>query len=114
MTTEMSPAEMLAHLSDWIDEANSTKSPAMQVYERTIVKLAEEVGEVGNALIGIYGQNPRKGFYSGREQLVKELLDVALTALGAVEHLHKNCGSALQHLNDHIAVVHERAFNADR
>jgi len=108
------PSDMLQHLSQWIDEANGLKSAGMQVYERTIVKLAEEVGEVGNALIGIYGQNPRKGFYSGREQLVKELLDVALTALGAVEHLHSNCGMALQHLNDHIATVHERAFDADR
>lgn len=48
-----------------------------------IVKIAEECGEASAALIGLRGQNPRKG-RSSEQELVDELLDVALSALVAV------------------------------
>ncbi|MEX5631694.1 MazG-like family protein [Parafrankia sp. FMc2] len=47
-----------------------------------VVKVAEECGEASAALIGLRGQNPRKGF-SSEQHLVDELLDVALSALVA-------------------------------
>lgn len=48
-----------------------------------IHKITEENGEVADAVIGIRGSNPRKGVYKTIEDLDKELLDVALTALSA-------------------------------
>ncbi|WP_083749245.1 MazG-like family protein [Frankia sp. CcI49] len=47
-----------------------------------VVKVAEECGEASAALIGLRGQNPRKSRGSEQE-LIDELLDVALSALVA-------------------------------
>jgi hypothetical protein len=55
-------------------------------------KLMEETGEVGQALGGYTGENPRKGVTHSREDLMGELLDVAITALGAWEHMDGNRG----------------------
>lgn len=46
-------------------------------------KVAEEYGEAWAALIGMHGQNPRKGRTHTEDDVVGELLDVALTALVA-------------------------------
>lgn len=73
-----------------------------------ISKVAEEYGEVVAAYIGATGQNPRKGVTHTREDVVKELIDVAIAALGAAEHMRGNDGGA-------VAVLAERArFVADR
>lgn len=52
-----------------------------------IMKVAEEFGEVIQAVIGYTGQNPRKGFTHSREDVVAELADVAITALVAIESM---------------------------
>lgn len=49
--------------------------------EQAFLKTIEEVGEVADAIIGIEGANPRKGVYATADDLSKELLDVALTAM---------------------------------
>lgn len=46
-------------------------------------KMAEEYGEVWKALIGMRGQNPRKGRTHSDLDVVAELYDLALTALVA-------------------------------
>ncbi|ABW11326.1 hypothetical protein Franean1_1888 [Parafrankia sp. EAN1pec] len=51
-----------------------------------ILKLVEECGEASAALIGLRGQNPRKP-RSSEQDLVDELLDVALAALVAAASL---------------------------
>lgn len=55
-----------------------------------VAKTGEESGEAIDALIGWTGQNPRKGTYATREDVLKELADVALTGLYAIQHFTKN------------------------
>ncbi|GIM94423.1 hypothetical protein [Paractinoplanes toevensis] len=47
----------------------------------------EEAGEAAAAWIGTIGQNPRKGFTHGRQDVADELGDVAFTALVAAASL---------------------------
>lgn len=98
-------------LSKWIDEsANNIDQPYGTVLlNRTVVKIAEELGEVADALIGWQGQNPRKGIYASKDDVTKELLDVALTALCAVEFMTDNNGKAMGKLFDHIKANRARA-----
>jgi NTP pyrophosphatase (non-canonical NTP hydrolase) len=100
----------LSAISKWIDgaPANAGKSPLENLLLRTTAKLSEEVGEVGAALIGMTGQNPRKGVTHTIEDVRKELLDVALTALAAVEHISGNNGTTVYQLNEHIFNVYNR------
>lgn len=65
-----------------------------------LIKIMEEVGEAGEAHIGIEGWNPRKGATHTIEDFHKELLDVALTAL----MLYRNTGGGppLARLSAHI------------
>lgn len=76
-------------LSDWIDTypLNAQRSAEALVWGR-VAKLTEETGEVAAALIGVTGQNPRKGVSHAWRDVEDELLDVALTAMCAVAHLH--------------------------
>ena len=100
----------LAALSEWIDgsAANQSRPHEAQLWGRC-VKVAEEAGEVVAALIGATGQNPRKGVTHGIEDVEKELLDVAVSALCAVEHLTGNAGSSIFALQRHLARLKERA-----
>src|SRR5690625_494790 len=93
----------ISDLSEWIDEANSQLPPEAATWAR-LAKITEEAGEVVTAHIGATGQNPRKGVTHTRADVEEELLDVALTALAALEHLRghdrseerrvgKGCGS---------------------
>lgn len=95
-----SPDEAIFELSNWIDLYNSHKDAEAQTWGR-IAKIGEEFGEVVNAYIGVTNQNPRKGQYGNMDDVVKELLDVALTALAAVVHVSKT-DTPLEALRDHI------------
>ena len=98
----------LAELSRWIDEANSHRNPEAQLWGR-VAKVSEETGEAIAALVGATGQNPRKGFTHTTVDVVKELLDVAVTALAAVEHLVNNDGSCVSLLESHVDGLMKRA-----
>lgn len=52
-----------------------------------ILKLSEEVGEVAQAVVGVTGQNPRKGVTHTWDDVSAELCDVAVTALVALRTL---------------------------
>lgn len=113
----MSAAGDLATLSTYFDASNHARFSSMTREEleselatihRTI-KVGEEFGEVVDSIIGITGANPRKGVYGTLDDAVKEELDVALTALGNVEHLCGNTGRALELLEEHIHFVAKRA-----
>ncbi|MDI5965778.1 MazG-like family protein [Streptantibioticus silvisoli] len=71
----------LRRITAWIDNANghSDHETAMR-----LLKLAEEVGEVTQAYIGMIGQNPRKGITHTQEDVADELCDVVVTALVAL------------------------------
>lgn len=100
----------LAWISSWIDEApaNKARDGEAQTWGR-LAKLAEETGEVITAFIGVTGQNPRKGFTHNYTQVLKELLDTAVTALCAYEHMTNNGGHSIGALVEHIMFVEKRA-----
>ena len=84
-----------ARLSQWIDASYPATMPAELVARRRIRKLAEEVGEAGAAFGGAVGENPRKGVTHTFADMQAELLDVVVTALGALEHLTGNHGRSV-------------------
>jgi len=90
-------------LSEWIDShpANIARDPEARLWGR-VAKVSEECGEVIAAVIGMTDQNPRKGITHTASDLRKELLDVAVTALVAVEYLNGNDGLVLTDLVAHL------------
>lgn len=73
----------IADITAWLDESNPAgpHEDSMRV-----LKLVEEAGEAAAAYIGMVGQNPRKGVTHTQDDLLKELADVAITALAAMQH----------------------------
>lgn len=65
----------------WLDEKNGTTPHETSM---RLIKLAEEVGEVSNAYIGMQGQNPRKGVTHQGADVADELCDVIVTAMVAL------------------------------
>lgn len=110
MTAQIDAAEHLAALSRNIDQHNAHRDPEAILWGR-VAKVGEEAGEVIGALVGVTGQNPRKGRSHTEVDLVGELLDTAVAALGAVEHRTGNQGFALQLLYEKIATVQARALS---
>lgn len=86
----MTDWDLFADIKDitaWLDESNSAgpHEDSMRV-----LKLVEEAGEAAAAYIGMVGQNPRKGVTHTQDELLKELADVAITALCAMQHFTQN------------------------
>jgi NTP pyrophosphatase (non-canonical NTP hydrolase) len=104
----MNTERKLAMLSRWIDEGNAHRDPEAATWAR-LAKLAEETGEVVSAYIGATGQNPRKGVTHEEGDVLRELMDVAVTALAAAEHLTGNQGWSMRQLHAHVARVFSRA-----
>jgi NTP pyrophosphatase (non-canonical NTP hydrolase) len=71
----------VTRVAAWLRGARGTQPHEVSM---RLLKLVEEVGEVGQAYIGMTGQNPRKGVTHSREDVAGELLDVAVTALVAL------------------------------
>ena len=105
--TPTASADLVA-LSRWIDAGNAHRDPEAVTWGR-LAKITEEAGEVISAYIGATGQNPRKGYTHDPVQVLDELLDVAITALGAYEHLSAHSGRSLIELKSKIAAVAARA-----
>lgn len=106
----MSTADRLAALSNWIDTSppNAARDPEAVTWGR-ISKVAEECGEVIATFIGVTGHNPRKGVTHDIDDVVEELLDVAVTALCAVEHLTGGNAESVDRLDDKVQRVAVRA-----
>lgn len=94
-------------LSRWIDGDDFSEA---QQWHR-VGKCAEEAGEALQALLGVTGRNPRKGVSHTPYDLEKELCDVAVSALGAMTHLHGNDPDydPMVRLNDALDALLERA-----
>lgn len=112
--TEVRVSDLIYALNDWIDSSprNNGRDSEALLWGR-VAKLSEEVGEVNAALIGITGQNPRKGVSHSLADLEAELWDVALTAVCLVAHLRRNAGEhqdLLRDLESHIRSVVTRAL----
>ena len=102
----------LVRLSKWIDAGNADRDPEALLLHR-VIKLSEEAGEVVTALIGALGANPRKGVTNGMDEVLDELLDVAITALGAYEHIDGHGGHSLYRLEQKIEAVVKREVPCD-
>tara|TARA_R110002051_G_scaffold314950_5_gene392672 strand:- start:5173 stop:5511 length:339 start_codon:yes stop_codon:yes gene_type:complete len=103
--------DALVALSQWIDSNNAHRDPEAVAWGR-LAKISEENGEVIEAFIGATGQNPRKGLTHTMHDVLAELLDVAVTALGAYEHLDGHRGRSLATLDAKIIAVQQRASGA--
>ncbi len=107
MTTDIASAYLVA-LSRWVDAGNANRDPEALTLHR-VIKVTEEMGEAVAALIGALGANPRKGTVGTIENVLEELLDIAVSALGAYEHLDSHQGRALDELIGKIIRVTERS-----
>lgn len=74
----------IAALTAWLDANNDRTDEELTL---RILKLSEEVGEVAQAVIGMRGQNPRKGVTHTAHDLAGELCDVIVTAMVALTTL---------------------------
>ncbi len=74
-----------------------------------MLKLSEEVGEVAQAVIGVIGQNPRKGVTHTWDDVQAELCDVVITALVALRTLTPD---AREVFADHLAKVRIRSLSS--
>lgn len=82
---------VLAALSQHIDESPSYKGISREAVDwRRTTKMVEEVGEAIAAYAGTLGENPRKGVTHTPADVEHELLDVAVSALGALMHRNEN------------------------
>jgi len=81
---------------------------------RRCTKAVQEIGEVMEALAGVVGENPRKGVTHTMDDVEDELLDVAVSALGAVAHLHDNACEVAGLLAAHVHKIHARMKEATR
>lgn len=99
-------------VSRWIDAGNAHRDPEAVTWGR-LAKISEEHGEVIEAFIGATAQNPRKGLTHTMADVEAELLDVAVTALGAIEHLRGHDGRALEMLDEVIVRLEKRAVEAN-
>lgn len=99
----------LEEISDWIDDfpVNRDADP-LAAFLLRYIKVFEEAGEMVGNIIGMTGQNPRKGVTSSLEEVLDEAADTALTILGAIESATGNRGESFGRLFEKISKVHAR------
>lgn len=107
-------SEQIVLISRWVDAhpPNRDASLTTQLWARC-GKVGEEFGEVVAEIIRHTGQNPRKGGDWVLDNIDRELCDVILTALGAMQHLRDvqefGGGNVLQTVFNHIESTARRA-----
>lgn len=70
-------------------------------------KVQEEAGELAGAVIGVLGQNPRKGVTHTWDQVLHEAIDVVLSALVFAETIRP--GQLAELLRTRLAYLERRA-----
>ncbi|MFF8288983.1 MazG-like family protein [Streptomyces sp. NPDC016309] len=71
-------------LRAWLD-AEAAPSTAADARLLRVIKVSEELGEVAEAVHGALGANPRKGASHTWEDVARELADVIVTAMVALD-----------------------------
>jgi NTP pyrophosphatase (non-canonical NTP hydrolase) len=80
--------------------------------EAQLLKLAEEVGEVAEAYLGMTGLNRRKGVSHTRDDLMGEVADVIITASVALVRLAGGPEAARDKFGAHLdGVLARSGFN---
>jgi NTP pyrophosphatase (non-canonical NTP hydrolase) len=95
----------IGDIVNWLD-ANSVL-PAETEKLLRIMKLTEEAGEVTQAVIGVMGQNPRKGVTHTWDDVQAELCDVMFTAMVALTTLTPDARTVF---DAHLARVADRSL----
>ena len=96
----------IGQIVNWLDES-STLPPDTETLLR-IMKLTEEAGEVSQAVIGVMGQNPRKGVTHTWDDVQAEICDVILTAMVVLATLTPGARDVF---NAHLARVAQRSLS---
>jgi|SRR6185437_6106326 len=96
MTTELGGT--LARISAMVTASYPEGMVDELVMRRRLGKVNVEVGELGDAIEGWTGENPRKGVYATRDDVIKELIDCASAALCAVEYMTGDRGQSVDML----------------
>ncbi|MFG1609495.1 MazG-like family protein [Actinoplanes sp. NPDC049265] len=74
------------------------------------LKVQEEAGEMAQAVIGVLGQNPRKGVTHTWDDVIAEAIDVAVTALVFAQTVIGDDQTALEdRLTFHLNRIQRRA-----
>jgi NTP pyrophosphatase (non-canonical NTP hydrolase) len=105
---------IIHNVDEWLDSdvpANYKTQPLGQDWAR-VAKVAEEVGEAIDALIGCTGQNPRKGYYGEPDDLLAELADVAVTGMFAIQHFTKSADQTASVIMKALEKAAKRAAEA--
>lgn len=103
-TVAATTAEQVAALSRWINTGPTYAGLDFETRGwRRLAKVTEENGEVTEAWLGTIGENQRKGKHKSLDDVTYELLDVATCALGAIENLLGDDGTALSRLTSRHA-----------
>jgi hypothetical protein len=87
----------------WLD-AETEQPEGMELLLR-LMKVSAEAGEVADAVEGVFGHNPRKGFTHTWEDVDAELCDVILTAMVA---LRSRTPDAANVFKAHLAGILQR------
>ena len=96
--------QVIRHQKAWLD-SHPGSDPAMAIPMR-VLKITEEAGEAAAALIGVTGQNPRKGHSHTDADLAAELCDVMITAAVALASVVPDPERVL---NEHLGRVYVRS-----
>jgi hypothetical protein len=95
----------IARVNAWLDH----NPPGPHEDAMRVMKVGEEYGEAVAAYIGMTGQNPRKGITHSQSDLLRELADVAVTALCAIQHFTRNTAITRGYLASKLADIITRA-----
>nr|WP_257019285.1 MazG-like family protein [Streptomyces sp. TLI_235] len=101
--------ESIDRLVGWLDGASVL--PVGEERLLRLLKLSEEVGEVGQAVIGATGQNPRKGVTHSWQDVQEELCDVVVSALVALRTLAPDARAVFE---QRLARIEARSLAARR
>ncbi|WP_267254887.1 NUDIX domain-containing protein [Catenulispora pinisilvae] len=99
--------QVIGQQKHWLD-SHPDADPALAVPLR-VLKVAEEAGEAAAALIGVTGQNPRKGRSHTEDDLAAELCDVITAAAVALATVVPDPDRVL---GEHIGRVYMRSIDA--
>lgn len=80
----------IGRIREWLDSATPEDLGEENLWMRRVLKIGEEFGETSEALLGVIGANPRKGYSHTWDDVRKELVDVAVTALIALATVAPN------------------------
>jgi hypothetical protein len=100
------PADLIREVDTWLDDNASQRYQPDTLGDSTaqdwarLSKVSEELGEAISVLIGITGQNPRKGYHGTPEEFLNEICDIITTGILCLQHFTKDTQRTEQLIED--------------